>query len=237
MPKRASAAPAARGRHDAKAGSAADAGSRKPAADTESKAGPRTRKGEATRRAILDTALALFAREGYHRTTVPMIVRAAGIGHGTFYDYFDSRRDILLALTREASKKLTPNRRTRSPSTLAERIRDEILWYLTEHVEDLELFKIWTDAEQFDPEVAKDRQALRDLRLARIQRAIELAAPHGVKPEIAAVALQAMLEGFVYRWYVQRNADSSPREVFEAADTLATLWVAAIGATTLERRI
>ncbi len=65
----------------------------------------RTARGEATRRALLDAALALFAREGFHRTTVPDIVREAGVGHGTFYEYFSNRRDVLVELTKEAAEK------------------------------------------------------------------------------------------------------------------------------------
>jgi AcrR family transcriptional regulator len=42
-----------------------------------------TSRGEQTRRALLQAASRLFAENGYHNTSVPDIVRAAGVGHGT----------------------------------------------------------------------------------------------------------------------------------------------------------
>lgn len=49
---------------------------------------------EARRRQILEAALAVFADNGYHRTTVTDLVRAAGVARGTFYLYFDSKQAI-----------------------------------------------------------------------------------------------------------------------------------------------
>jgi len=63
--------------------------------------GHRERQKEATRRALLATALALFAERGYHRTTVDDIARAASTTRVTFYAYFESRRDLMIALLGE----------------------------------------------------------------------------------------------------------------------------------------
>lgn len=62
----------------------------------------RTRRAEAqreTRRAhILQTALEVFAANGYHQTRVSDIIEAAGIARGTFYIYFESKSAIFLEL-------------------------------------------------------------------------------------------------------------------------------------------
>lgn len=62
----------------------------------------RTKRAEAqreTRRAhILQTALEVFARNGYHQTRVSDIIEAAGIARGTFYLYFESKSAIFLEL-------------------------------------------------------------------------------------------------------------------------------------------
>src|SRR4051794_26708940 len=154
----------------------------------------RTPRGDATRQTILDAALCLFSEKGYHQTTVPDIVKAAGVGHGTFYEYFSNRRDVLIALTALAATSLD-GRRTQSPSmSPGGRIRHEILWYLSDHVDHLELTKIWTEAERFDPDVAAARRSNNEDRIERIRRSIELAAPAGIDPAIAAVALYGMLD-------------------------------------------
>jgi AcrR family transcriptional regulator len=47
---------------------------------------------------ILAAATQVFARQGFHRTTVREIAREAGIADGTIYLYFASKQDVLLAL-------------------------------------------------------------------------------------------------------------------------------------------
>ncbi len=52
------------------------------------------RKAE-TRREIIDAAFACFAEQGYHATGIADIAARLGIGHGTFYRYFQNKRDIV----------------------------------------------------------------------------------------------------------------------------------------------
>jgi AcrR family transcriptional regulator len=189
-----------------------------------------TTRGEQTRRALLQAAARLFAENGYHNTSVPDIVRAAGVGHGTFYEYFASRRAILVDLTRQISDVESRVPRLRSQN-LADRIRAEIFWYLSDHVEHLELAKVWHDAATIDPEIAETRRRERARRQARVRHSIEAAGTRGdIDPEIAAAALTAMLEEFAQRWFVE--ADGTGRrahDVVAASETLATLLLAALG--------
>ena len=211
------------------AGTAKTRASRAKASEPEKNPQARTPRGDATRQTILEAALSLFSTKGYHETTVPDIVKAAGVGHGTFYEYFSSRRDVLIALNAIATTNLTGARRLSTPVSPSERIRHEILWYLGDHVDNLELAKIWTDAARFDPEIADARRKLHDRRIERVRRSIELANPAGIDPAVAAVALYSMLDAFVYHWYIDRSAGTKPTDVLEVADTLSTLWINAIG--------
>jgi AcrR family transcriptional regulator len=47
---------------------------------------------------ILDAAAVVFARNGYHRTTIRDIAQRADVADGTIYNYFDSKFDLLLAI-------------------------------------------------------------------------------------------------------------------------------------------
>ena len=190
----------------------------------------RTPRGEETRRALLDAAARLFAEHGYHATSVPDIVKAAGVGHGTFYEYFGSRHQILLALTQQAAAS-QQRRPTLTSSTLAERIRSEIFWYLSDHVEHLTLSKVWHEAASFDEEIAAARRAERARRVERVRKGIEAAGPRpGVDPAIAATALTAMLEEFAHRWFVDgAGPGTSAADVVAASETLATIWLSSIG--------
>ena len=53
------------------------------------------RKKQELREEIVDAAFAEFAERGYHDTGIADIAQRLGIGHGTFYRYFENKRDIL----------------------------------------------------------------------------------------------------------------------------------------------
>jgi AcrR family transcriptional regulator len=50
------------------------------------------------REQILDCALEVFARKGFHETSIADICRPARIARGTLYQYFKDKRDVLEAL-------------------------------------------------------------------------------------------------------------------------------------------
>ena len=51
-----------------------------------------------TRNELLMAASAVFVRQGYHGTVVSDIVSEAGVGQGTFYRHFQSKREVFEAL-------------------------------------------------------------------------------------------------------------------------------------------
>ncbi|MGZ5311266.1 MAG: TetR/AcrR family transcriptional regulator [Solirubrobacterales bacterium] len=59
--------------------------------------------GRATekRRAILDAAIRVFARQGFHAARVSDIAREAGVAYGLVYHYFDSKEQMLNELFSE----------------------------------------------------------------------------------------------------------------------------------------
>jgi AcrR family transcriptional regulator len=62
------------------------------------KASAATSRRQATREAIMDSALDLFAQRGYESVRVEDVARAAGISRATFYNHFSEREEILGAL-------------------------------------------------------------------------------------------------------------------------------------------
>jgi len=51
-----------------------------------------------TRELLLQAATAEFARQGYEKANINRISQAAGYAKGTVYNYFDSKRALMLAL-------------------------------------------------------------------------------------------------------------------------------------------
>jgi TetR/AcrR family transcriptional regulator, transcriptional repressor of aconitase len=53
------------------------------------------------RRQIMDAAIACFARDGFHRTTMADIVAETGLSAGAIYRYFPAKEDIVAAIAAE----------------------------------------------------------------------------------------------------------------------------------------
>ncbi|MGZ4718446.1 MAG: TetR/AcrR family transcriptional regulator [Acidimicrobiales bacterium] len=58
---------------------------------------PSATKGEQTRQAILDAAIARFGRDGYRSTSVADIARDAAVGGTVAYSYFPNKEALFLA--------------------------------------------------------------------------------------------------------------------------------------------
>jgi AcrR family transcriptional regulator len=56
---------------------------------------------EEKRRQLLDAAVRVFARKGFHASRVGDIAEEAGVAHGLLYHYFDSKDQVLEAVFHE----------------------------------------------------------------------------------------------------------------------------------------
>lgn len=56
---------------------------------------------DARRDQILKAAITCFSRQGFHRTSVEDIVRQSGLSPGAIYNYFDSKEEMIEAISIE----------------------------------------------------------------------------------------------------------------------------------------
>jgi len=56
---------------------------------------------------IMQTALELFANEGYYPTSISKIASAAGISKGLMYNYFESKEDLIMEIIGKGILQLT----------------------------------------------------------------------------------------------------------------------------------
>jgi AcrR family transcriptional regulator len=173
-----------------------------------------TRKRRETDQAFREAARTVFARDGYLNAKISDIAAEAGKSVASFYNYYDTKADLLIALAEEFHAEATqmavlPYRRglTRQEAlreavagfwrTYAKR-RGELIGVFQAAMLDVEFLDRWLD--------------IRAEAVARIARQIRQAQSEGfcpgVDPVLSASALSAMLEHFSYIWLGQ--AENEP---------------------------
>jgi len=191
---------------------------------------PLSARGERTRRRLLEAAERIFAEVGYHDASIVKITEAAGVGQGTFYLYFSSKKEIFDELV------LDLNRRVRHAMTEASagagtRAEREVLGFTAFFrftAEHPALYRIIRQAEFVSPETLHlhyDR--LTEGYVAGLREAMERGEVAEGDPEVLAWALMGIGELVGMRWILWAGSAELPPEV---ADELATIIRRAIGA-------
>lgn len=105
-----------------------------------------TQRGKERRRQLIDVATELFARDGYHPTSVADIVDGLGVGKGVFYWYFSSKEELFIEILRTSQRDMR-RKQQRAISDVADPvrrielgIRAGVLW-LAEHNDLRRLFE------------------------------------------------------------------------------------------------
>ncbi len=81
---------------------------------------------EQRRTSLLQAAQFCFGKKGYHATQISDIIAKAKVARGTFYLYFESKREIFTALMEELLKKVTSQIQT-LPRDAIEKIPSQLL--------------------------------------------------------------------------------------------------------------
>ena len=191
---------------------------------------PLSARGERTRRRLLEAAERIFAELGYHDASIVKITEAAGVGQGTFYLYFASKKEIFDELV------LDLNRRVRHAMTEASagagtRAEREVLGFTAFFrftAEHPALYRIIRQAEFVSPETLHlhyDR--LTEGYVVGLREAMERGEVAEGDPEVLAWALMGIGELVGMRWILWAGSAELPPEV---SDELATIIRRAIGA-------
>ncbi|MDK3020160.1 TetR/AcrR family transcriptional regulator [Pseudodonghicola flavimaris] len=64
------------------------------------------RRRQAMRRRLLESAMLVFAEKGVDATVIDDVISTAGVSRGTFYKYFSSNRDLMVAASEELVNEL-----------------------------------------------------------------------------------------------------------------------------------
>ncbi len=173
---------------------------------------------------LLDAALTVFAEQGYHAARVDDICRVADVAHGTFYLYFASKEDVFRSLLDDVVveiRELAGELPEIEPGTAG---RDALRGWLGRfhdlYERYLPVIQTWNEANLADPALARlGARVLRAFVDRLVERIAEQDAPAPAHPEVAALAMVAMVERATA--YTLGGVVRADREVL--LDTLADI--------------
>jgi AcrR family transcriptional regulator len=196
---------------------------------------PRSRKGAQTRARLLEAAREVFENAGFLDARISDIAEKAGLSHGSFYHYFDSKEQIFREVAEACEAHLTapPDDGTNDDSepTELERLHRANLRYLERYRENGTIMGVIEEVSRYD-DLVKQARIQRQKHFAdRAEKSIRRlqdagAADPDVDPEIAALALGSMVARFAELWLVDSWGDF---DLDTVAEQLTRLWSNAIG--------
>jgi AcrR family transcriptional regulator len=122
---------------------------------------PRAVRSEVTRAALIDAAGRTVGQLGYADATVARITELAGVGQGTFYNYFSSRQELLDQILPRLSDEmlLFVKARVGGIQDPMEREEQQFRAFFDFLVERPEFFRVLHEAEQFAPNAYREHHA------------------------------------------------------------------------------
>jgi AcrR family transcriptional regulator len=174
-------------------------------------------------RKLLDAGAETFAQRGFHAARVDDIVKLARTSHGTFYLYFANKEELFRTLAQEVAGEMIALADSLPPIDPGPDGRADLRAWLARFVEVYERYgpviRAWTEAEIGESEFGRlGTDVLTEFSRVLTGR-IRRSSSAEVNPQIAALAVVAMIERFNY--YVLSRQVKVSRD--EMLDTLATV--------------
>jgi AcrR family transcriptional regulator len=159
-------------------------------------------RGKRTMRKLLDAGAEVFAAKGYYATRVDDIVKLAHTSHGTFYLYFPNKEALFRALATEVADamcELAEELGPLEPGPEGEAALRAWIAQLSQLYDRYgPVIRAWTEAEIGGSEFGKlGTDVLTQFTRVLYQRIAEVA-PSDLDPNVASLALVAMLERLHY---------------------------------------
>jgi AcrR family transcriptional regulator len=177
------------------------------------------------RRELVDAAVRVFARNGFHASRVGDIAEEAGVAHGLLYHYFRSKDEVLETIFRETWSGLVfeTKRIEEADIALREQLRRFARIYLGSWLMTPELIRVLVREVARSPDVGNQVDEIRELFLA-LERMIEAARERGevraeCDPQLAAWVVYGAFEEILTGWVLGQLA-SEEEDVERAVATV-----------------
>ena len=160
---------------------------------------------------IVEAAIAVFSRLGFHKARMDDIAREAGVSKGTLYWYFESKDAITKALLQHLFEQEVQEVTTvlAAEGSVSERLlvlTQQLAGRLEEQEKLIPIIHEFYATASRDPTVqhtlAGYNQAYRELLAAHIRQGIERGEFHLSDAEAAATIIGAIIEGLALLWMI-----------------------------------
>ena len=188
-----------------------------------------------TRARLVAAAKEVFEQDGFLDARISDIAERAGLSHGSFYHYFDSKEEVFREVAAEVEERLSEpfNSVILDPSSTAspyERIREAIRQHLESYRDEARIMRVIEQVSRFDEHVNAMRNERHRYYGAQVANSIRSLQRRGfvdpeLDPVIAATGLGAMTYRFPEIWFVQGLLDC---EFDDGVDQLTRLFVNAL---------
>jgi AcrR family transcriptional regulator len=206
---------------------------RPPPDDT---ARPRSAKGTRTRERLLEAAKVVFERDGFLDARVADISEQAGLSHGSFYYYFDSKEQIFREVAASLDERLGAplGEVVFDPSSSlspGERLREAIHRHFASYRDESAILGLVEEVSRYDEMMAATRRERHQRYTEEMARSIRRLQGRDVTdpdldPVVTATALGALVLDFAETWLVHDALECS---LDDAADQLALLLANVFG--------
>lgn len=197
---------------------------------------PRSQKGTRTRARLVQAAKEVFEDDGFLEARISDIAERAGLSHGSFYHYFDSKEEVFREVAEAVEEQLSAPMAgvildPESHAPPPERIREALRRHLESYRREAKIIGVIEQMSRYDKQVNDIRQARHEHYSKQVADSIRALQARGLAdpaldPKIAAAALGAMTSRFPEMWLVQGAVTTS---FDKAVDQLARLFVNALG--------
>jgi AcrR family transcriptional regulator len=202
--------------------------------------GARSSKGARTRARLVSAAKEVFEEDGFLEARITDIAERAGLSHGSFYTYFDSKeqifREVAAAVDDELGAPLSDVILSPSSSGLApqDRLREALRQHFETYQKHARIMGIIEEVSRYDDHVnelllARHRQYTEQVAESIRQMQKRKLADRRLDPTVAAAVVGALTGRFAELWLVQNAVDCSFED---AVEQVSRLIVNALGVTT-----
>ncbi len=199
---------------------------------------PLSQKGAQTRVRLLQAAKKVFEEDGFLEARISDIAERAGLSHGSFYHYFDSKEEIFREVAESVEEQLSAPMAgvildPESNAPPPERIREALRRHLESYRREAKMIGVIEQMSRYDKQLNDLRMARHDHYSRQVADSIRALQQHGladpeIDPKIAAAALGAMTSRFPEMWLVQGAITCS---FGKAVEQLTKMFVNSLGLT------